>query len=584
MYISRACLEMRHVLYYNRKDDYFPDLERMIPMKKRLMKLFSIILSFALSFTFFGTVSFARYSGTDPTWDQYSSDYYYRQMNAEQKELYDRLYEKCMELLTTEKDCTNIEEGEYYTDYVEYDESLGSIERKGLVTTTAYTFANSNPQFYFLAGDSIYGYYTRTGASHYRYYLCIRVYDEFADGSDRADYTERFSASVNRYMAEVNLGRSAYDKERIAHNIITRKLSYDENANFDQSSASAFLTNSSVCAGYSEGLELLLNGAGFECIPVTSESHEWLQVKLDGTWYAVDVTWDDPDGFFAFPTEEYLNVSDATLLEADKESYDTKGVHVPESYYKQLNRPACNYDYPDSDPNAKPDDPVEPEDPDDPENPDPVDPKDPENPDDPGVPDPVDPEDPENPDPTDPEDPENPDPVNPDPVDPDPAKPEPDGTGADDYGESGTYANKDGYIALFRLYNPNSGEHFYTTNVAERRSLIAEYGWRGEGIIGYFPADPNLESKAMFRFYNPNAGDHHYASDPVEIRNILIAGWEPESISFYSLREGAGIPIYRLYNPNAVTGTHHYTSDKAEKDRLVSLGWRDEGISWYAAA
>ncbi len=45
-----------------------------------------------------------------------------------------------------------------------------------------------------------------------------------------------------------------------------------------------------------------------------------------------------------------------------------------------------------------------------------------------------------------------------------------------------------------------------------------------------------------------------------------------------------GEPIYRLYNPNAVTGTHHYTSDKAEKDYLVSIGWRDEGISWYASS
>ena len=52
----------------------------MIAMKKRLMKLFSIVLSFALSFTFFGTVSFAQYEGTDPNWDKYSSDYYYRQM------------------------------------------------------------------------------------------------------------------------------------------------------------------------------------------------------------------------------------------------------------------------------------------------------------------------------------------------------------------------------------------------------------------------------------------------------------------------------------------------------------------------
>ena len=563
------------------------------------MKTFSIIIAFTLSFSFCRIVSFAQYSGTDPEWDQYSSDYYYRQMNAEQKELYDRLYETCMELLTTEKDCTNIVGDGYYTDYVEYDESLGSIERGGLVAAAAYTFANSNPQFYFLAGDSIYGKMTRVGYGsgyHDRCYLCIRVYDDFANGKNRAVYTERFSNTISSYMALVNRGTTAYEKERIAHGIITAKLEYDLEAKYDQSSASAFLDDRSVCAGYSEGLELLLNGAGVECIPVTSDSHEWLQVKLDGTWYAVDVTWDDPSGFFAFANEDYLNVSDKTLLLADMEQ-GASGAHVPDSYYAGLNRPACNYDYPDSDPNA------EPEDPEDPGNPDPTEPTDPENPDptEPEDPDPTEPTDPENPDPTEPEDPdpteptdpENPDPTEPEdpdptepenPEDPDPEKPEPDGTGADDYGTDGTYANKDGYIALFRIYNPNSGEHFYTTKVAERRLLIGEEGWRGEGIIGYFPANATLDSVIMFRFYNPNAGDHHYASDPFEIRNILIAGWQPEGTSFYSLREGEGIPIYRLYNPNAVTGTHHYTADKAERDHLVSLGWRYEGISWYAAA
>ena len=529
-------------------------------MKKRLMKLFSIVLSFALSFTFFGTVSFAQYDGTDPNWDKYSSDYYYRQMNDEQKELYDKLYEKCMELLTTERDCTNKEQGDYYTDYVEYDESLGSLERNGLVASTVYTFSNSNPQFYFLAGDSVYLRSTYLG-SHYRYQICIRVYDEFADGSDRAEYTERFSSTISTYMGMVNLAQSDYEKELVAHDIITAKLSYDLEAKYNQSSAGAFLTNSSVCAGYSEGLELLLNGAGLECIPVTSEDHEWLQVKLNGTWYAVDATWDDPTGFLSLPTHKYLNVSDKTLLKADMESSNMKGAHVPLSYYTRLNRPACLYDYPDSDPNAEPDEPE------DPENPDPEDP-----------------EDPGNPDPIDPEDPEIPDPIDPEPVNPDPVKPEPDGTGADDYGTSGTYANEDGDIALFRLYNPNSGEHFYTQDVGERRALIAEQGWKGEAIIGYFPSNASFESIVMFRFYNPNTGDHHYTSDQVEIRKVIIDGWKPEGPSFYSLREGAGIPIYRLYNPNAVTGTHHYTSDKAEKDYLVSRGWNYEGIAWYASS
>lgn len=41
------------------------------------------------------------------------------------------------------------------------------------------------------------------------------------------------------------------------------------------------------------------------------------------------------------------------------------------------------------------------------------------------------------------------------------------------------------------------------------------------------------------------------------------------------------MPLYREYNPNAITGTHNYTADKAEHDNLVAAGWKDEGIGWY---
>ena len=67
----------------------------------------------------------------------------------------------------------------------------------------------------------------------------------------------------------------------------------------------------------------------------------------------------------------------------------------------------------------------------------------------------------------------------------------------------------------------------------------------------------------------------------VNERNDLInAGWKDEGTGWYS-DEHKSVPLYREYNPNAVTGTHNYTTDKAEHDKLVSLGWRDEGIGWY---
>ena len=37
---------------------------------------------------------------------------------------------------------------------------------------------------------------------------------------------------------------------------------------------------------------------------------------------------------------------------------------------------------------------------------------------------------------------------------------------------------------MYRLYIPNSGEHFYTANAAENDFLVS-VGWNDEGIGGY---------------------------------------------------------------------------------------------------
>ena len=51
-----------------------------------------------------------------------------------------------------------------------------------------------------------------------------------------------------------------------------------------------------VCQGYAEAYMDLLQHAGLECLLIQSDpmDHCWNLVKLDGNWYHVDATWDDP--------------------------------------------------------------------------------------------------------------------------------------------------------------------------------------------------------------------------------------------------------------------------------------------------
>ncbi|MGN1383265.1 MAG: Ig-like domain-containing protein [Eubacterium sp.] len=131
--------------------------------------------------------------------------------------------------------------------------------------------------------------------------------------------------------------------------------------------------------------------------------------------------------------------------------------------------------------------------------------------------------------------------------------------------------------SMYRLYNPNSGEHFYTSNQGERDHLVS-LGWRYEGVAWNAP----LTGAPIFRLYNPNAGDHHYTGSTKERDDLVKLGWKYEGVAWCTASPATKKPQYRLYNPNCTgAGAHHYTGSTKERDDLVKLGWRYEGIAWY---
>ena len=135
-----------------------------------------------------------------------------------------------------------------------------------------------------------------------------------------------------------------------------------------------------------------------------------------------------------------------------------------------------------------------------------------------------------------------------------------------------------GQAAMYRLYNPNSGEHFYTVSNYEAESLVDE-GWDYEGV-GWMA--PTTSSTPVYRLYNPNAGDHHYTTSAYERDSLVDAGWCDEGIGWYS-DDARTVALLRQYNPNAVAGAHNFTTSEFERDSLVKAGWSDEGIGWYGS-
>lgn len=135
-------------------------------------------------------------------------------------------------------------------------------------------------------------------------------------------------------------------------------------------------------------------------------------------------------------------------------------------------------------------------------------------------------------------------------------------------------------VAMYRLYNPNNKEHFYTSSFNEAKTLL-QIGWgEFEGVGWYAPNS----GQPVYRLYNPVLKDHHYTMSANE-RDELVSkyGWQSEGISWYSDNDKK-VSIYRAFNPGLQSGSHNYTKDTNEQNVLTTQrGWINEGIAWYSS-
>ena len=122
-------------------------------------------------------------------------------------------------------------------------------------------------------------------------------------------------------------------------------------------------------------------------------------------------------------------------------------------------------------------------------------------------------------------------------------------------------------LKMYRLYNPNSGEHFYTGYTSEKNHLV-EVGWKYEGIAWYASLTGNL----VYRLYNPNSGDHHYTMSYVESQNLIQKDWKDEEIGWYGVMPETTDESQsddNLKNPSAIEqGIFKIINEEREKTRL----------------
>jgi len=117
----------------------------------------------------------------------------------------------------------------------------------------------------------------------------------------------------------INSDMSNYDKIKLFHDYVINNTEYDKDKLDGSYKAYELITTGkAICGGYSDIMSIYLNTLGIQNYKITSENHVWNLVNLDGIWYHLDLTWDDPvasDGnqylihnFFLISTNELLSI------------------------------------------------------------------------------------------------------------------------------------------------------------------------------------------------------------------------------------------------------------------------------------
>lgn len=178
---------------------------------------------------------------------------------------------------------------------------------------------------------------------------------------DKQDYSAKkadLDSACEAVLASLSNPDDEWQTEKEIHDYIVKNCEYKivESEHVYSSAYGALVNGEAACEGYSKAAKLLLDKAGIESSVVSGISrgfdgeydpHMWNAVKINGGYYYLDCTWDDPvsnDGK-EYITYSYFNVSDDMIASTHSDiSHDFGCDSTQENYYIKTGRYFSAYD------------------------------------------------------------------------------------------------------------------------------------------------------------------------------------------------------------------------------------------------
>ena len=232
--------------------------------------------------------------------------YFYNQLDEKSRIIY-RAFESNKEQMKT--GTYQIELGTSFSDILSQSsgqEKLGEYYQSAI---EAYTY--DNPEIFYLSPKKMYlniETTTRGGVSTYNVYInsgneVNYLTDEFNSKQSIDQATAQIEQMKNQIIQ--NRTGNTYEDVKMVHDYLVDNISYDSSLSKQNiyNIYGALVNRECVCEGYARAFKYLLDELNIPCVMVIgtgtnsqgeTENHAWNYVQLNGNWYAVDTTWDDP--------------------------------------------------------------------------------------------------------------------------------------------------------------------------------------------------------------------------------------------------------------------------------------------------
>lgn len=157
---------------------------------------------------------------------------------------------------------------------------------------------------------------------------------------------DEINSRIDTIMSGVSTEWDDFEKLVYFHDTVVTNCVYDENSTDCYTAYGCLVDGRSVCEGYTKAMLMLCERADIGCIPVVGQGieedetlpHIWNKVLIDGEWYGMDLTWDDPvsqmgDDYLRY---DYFAVTDEEM-NRDHFADENKYLRYPEAVCTDAN-------------------------------------------------------------------------------------------------------------------------------------------------------------------------------------------------------------------------------------------------------